>query len=254
MSTSFIEKALHDSYRSHVYALDSAWTRNRYAHLSFFDDGALDNFPKLAFSIGTQTAARKANTSQHLADILKLSNAAQLRNAKTSTPTEATIAEELSNKIGAVENRKQSLLDRIEAKQLASKLKGKPTAQQVLREHALGKITYVTDILRMMQQQRKAESKSKIYDHTSSDFSSANRSGKVSFSLAQIRDNTKSSSTVPISDHEVKMCLKMLSEELDGTWVKMIERGVTSKAVFVVLEGEGLSGKEVKRRLTTREV
>ena len=106
----------------------------------------------------------------------------------------------------------------------------------------------------MQQQQQKTESKSTNYNYTSSDILPAQRSTKVSFSLAQIRDNTRSSTTVPISDEEVKMCLSMLSEELEGTWVKMIERGILSKAVFVVLEGEGLAGSEVRRRLVAKRL
>jgi DNA replication factor Cdt1 C-terminal domain len=253
MSTLFVAKDLHTFYKAHIYALDFAWKEDRHAHLSFFQDEALDNFPKIACSIGTQTTARKAKTSQNLADILRLSNATQLRNEKPSSSTRNVIAEEVSNNLAEVENRKQSLLDRIQAKQLASKVKGKPTSQQILREHALGKIAHVTDVLRMMQQQQqKAESKSTSYNYPSSDLLPSQRSSKVSFSFAQIRDNTKSSTTVPISDEEVKMCLRMLSEEVEGTWVKLIERGVVSKAVFVVLEGEGLTGNEVKRRLAAR--
>jgi DNA replication factor Cdt1 C-terminal domain len=255
MSTSFVAKDLHNFYKAHIYALESAWKKDRHDHLSFFQDETLDTYPKSTISIGTQTAARKAKCSQNLADILRLSNATQLRNEKPSNSIRNGIAEEGSTRLAEVENRKQSLLDRIQAKQLASKTKGKPTAQQILREHALGKISHVTDVLRMMQQQQqKTESKSTNYKYTSSDLLPAQRSGKVSFSFAQIRDNTKSSTTVPISDEEVKMCLTMLSEELEGTWVKMIERGLTSKAVFVVLEGEGLAGSEVRRRLVAKKL
>ena len=254
LSTLFDEKDLHDSYSAHVYALDSAWTEKRRAHLSFLDDDSFDNFPKLARNIGTQTALRKANISQQRTEILALSNAAQLRSVKVSISGGDSSADEISNAITIVESRKQNLLDRIKAKQLACKATSKPTPQQVLRKHALGRIAEVTEILRMMQQQQKVERNFRSHEHTSTVSCSNNRSGKVSFSLAQIRSNAKVSARVPISDEEVIMCLKMLSEELDGSWVRMIERTSAPKAAFVVIEGEGMSGKEVQKRLMAREV
>jgi DNA replication factor Cdt1 C-terminal domain len=256
MSISFIAGDLHNFYKTHIYTLESAWKNDRHVHLSFFQDETLDNYPKLACSIGPQTAARKAQSSRNLAAILRLSNATQLRNEKSSSSPQNAITEAGSTKLAEVANRKQNLLDRIQVKQLASKTKEKPTALQILREHALGKISHVTDVLRMMQQHhQKTEFKTKNHNDTSSDLLiPAQRSAKVSFSFAQIRDNTRSSTTVPISDEEVKMCLTILSEELEGTWVKMIERGGLSKAVFVVLEGEGLAGSEVKRRLGVKRL
>lgn len=254
MSTLFDEKDLNNLYATHIYALDSACTKERHTHLSFFEDDTLDSFPKLACEIGTQTAAHKAHASQQLAEILTLSNAAQLRNTKIPTADRTT--ESLSNAIAVVERRKQNLLDRIKAKELASKTHNKPTLHQILRKHALGRIEEVTDILRMMQQQQNPESKSQIHTHTSTDFTStAKQSAKVSFSLTQLKGNIKSSVRVPISDEEVTMCLEILSQELEGGWVRIVERkGGMSHAIFVVVEGEGISGREVQRRLMGTEV
>ncbi|ERF69774.1 hypothetical protein EPUS_07030 [Endocarpon pusillum Z07020] len=256
ISSSFVEKDLQESYRSHIYRLESAWIKHQHEHLSFFDeDASLDDFPRLAFSIGTQTAARKAQASKQRGEILKLSSAAQIRNEKASTSRRDPITELISREITSTERKKQDLLDRIKAKELALKARAKPTAEQILRKHALDRIPEVVDVLRMMQQQQqKGESKSRVYDNNSNAFKSANRSGKVSFNRTQIRDNIKSSTSVPISDEEVMMCLKMLSDELDGSWVQMVETGSTSKTVFVVIEGEGMSGKEVQRRLTAQMV
>ncbi|KAF7506083.1 hypothetical protein GJ744_012234 [Endocarpon pusillum] len=259
ISSSFVEKDLQESYRSHIYRLESAWINHQHEHLSFFnEDTSLDNFPRLVFSIGTHTAARKAHASKQRAEILKLSSAAQIRNEKASTSRRDPITELIAREITSTERKKQDLLDRIKAKELALKARAKPTAEQILRKHALDRIPEVVDVLRMMQQQQqqqqKGESKSRAYDNNSNDFKSANRSGKVSFNRTQIRDNMKSSTSVPISDEEVMMCLKMLSDELDGSWVQMVEAGTTSKTVFVVIEGEGMSGKEVQRRLTAQVV
>lgn len=257
--SSFVEKDLQESYRSHIYRLESAWIKHQHEHLSFFDeDASLDDFPRLVFSNGTQTAARKAQASKQRAEILKLSSAAQIRNEKASTSRRDPITELISREIRSTERKKQDLLDRIKAKELALKAQAKPTAEQILRKHALDRIAEVVDVLRMMQQQQqqqqKGESKSRAYDNNSNDFKSANRSGKVSFNRTQIRDNIKSSTSVPISDEEVMTCLKMLSDELDGSWLQMVKTGSTSKTVFVVIEGEGMSGKEVQRRLTAQMV
>ena len=252
MGCLFDNKEVHDSYRADVYALDSAWLQERHDHLSFLECDSLDNFPKLAYDIGTQTAARKSHISQQRADILKLSNAAQLRNTASISSAEPC-SEVLSNAIAAVESRKQDLLDRIKAKQIASKSKAKPTPHQVLRKHALGRIDEVTEILRMMQRQQKGESSPKAYDNKPWIIKSGNGAGKVSFSLTQLRNNIRSSARVPISDEEVSMCLKMLSEELDGTWVKRVPAGSASGPVFVVVEGEGMSGRETQSRLMAKE-
>ncbi len=203
-STSFVEKFLQESYRSHIYELESAWIKHQPEHLSFLDeDASLDDFPKLAFIIGRQTATRKAQASQQRAEILNLSNAAQIRNEKVSGSRRDPMAGLISHGITSTERKKQGLLDRIKAKELALKARGKPTSQQVLRKHALDRIVEVVDVLRMMQQQQKGESKSKAYDNNSNDFKSTKRSGKVSFNRAQIKDNIKSSTSVPVSDEEV---------------------------------------------------
>jgi DNA replication factor Cdt1 C-terminal domain len=249
ISVLFNARELHNSYRAHIYALDSEWTKKEQDHLSFFGDDSLDTFPKLACTIGTQTAARKANISQQRAEILSLSNAAQLRNAKPLTSS----ADDLSDAISFVESRKQNLLDRIKAKQLASKANSKPSPQQILRKHALGRIEGVVEILRMMQQRQKVENKSRIPDSSSVETVPGTGVGKVSFSLAELRNNIKSSVSVPISDEEVSMCLKMLSEEFDGNWIRMMRSRGTSNAVFVVLEGAGISGKDALRRIRAKE-
>ncbi len=250
ISTLFNEKDLHDAYRTHIYTLDSTWAKERHAHLSFFDEDSLDDFPKLACDIGTQTAARKAHISQQLTEIKPLPNSTQIRNANAPKATGEKSADETLNP----KRRNENLSDRINARHLASQAHGKPTPQQVLRKHALGRIKEVTEILRMMQQQHKGEPKSTTHAHSLNEFNSGNRSGKVSFSLTRLLGNIKSSVRIPISDGEVTMCLKMLSKELEGTWVKIIERKGTSTVTFVVVEGEGMSGKEAQRRLTEKQI
>lgn len=253
MSYLFDHKKVHDFYVAHIYALDSAWTKERHSHLSFLEEDSIGKFPRLGCDIGTQTAARQSHISQQRAEILTLSTAAQLRNTTTASSTADSKGEAISNAIAVIESRKQNLLDRIKAKQIASKTNAKPTHHQILRKHALGRIREVTDILRMMQQQQKGEIKSKSRNSEAWEIKSATPAGKVSFSLTQLRNNIKSSSRVPISDEEVNMCLSMLSEEIDGTWVKMIEGRGGSGAIFVVVEGDGPSGREVQSRLSERE-
>lgn len=254
LCTPFEERAQQDSYTTHIYALDAGWTKDRLPHLSFFNDKTLDAFPELSCNIGTQTAARKAHVSQQRREILTLSNAAQLRNAEATTQTTDRSTEELSSVVAILQSRKQGLLDRIRAKQLVDKAESKPTPRQVLRRHALGRIAEVTEILRMMQQQHRAASKSELHSRTLSEPSSGNAAGRVSFSVAQIQSNSRSSARIPISAEEVMTCLKVLSEELGVPWVKMIESKGISKATFVVLEGEGMSGQEVQRRLMAKEM
>jgi DNA replication factor Cdt1 C-terminal domain len=249
LSTPFDEKDLHDSYRCHVYDLDSAWTRQRLDHLSFFEEDSLENFAKLQCDIGTQTAARKACVSQQRAEILALSTAAQFREKTISTAMGDENDGDLSHGRPVLQNRKQNLLDRIQAKQLASRANAKPTPPHILRQHALGRIKEVVEVLRMMQHQQKGETKSKLRDETSNEFRSDRGAGRVSFSLTQLRSNIQSSASVPISNEEVTMCLKMLSEELDGTWVRTVKSRGTSNAAFVVVEGQGMSGREAHSRL-----
>jgi hypothetical protein len=256
MSTVFDEKDLHALYRDCIYTLHSAWTKERPVHLSFFDDDSLDNFPKLACNVGTQSAARKAHSSQKLAEILGLASDAQPRDTKKPTSMGVRNPEHPSNAAIGVKSRNEGLVDRINAKQLAKKTQGKATPQQIVRKHALGRIDEVTEILRMMQQQQqKGDSKSKYqtHDHASTDFSSGNRSAKVSFNLTQLRSNIKSSVRVPISDQEVTKCLELLGDELEGSWVKIVERRGALNAFFVVMEGEGMSGREVQRRLLAKQ-
>lgn len=254
LSILFDEKEIHDSYRAHLYELKSAWESERAGELTIFDAHTLDDFPNLAVEIGTQTASRKAHISQQRAEILALSNAAQANNTKLLAAMGDMNPEELSNTITVVENRKQNLLDRIKAKQLASKTNSKPTPQQILRRHALGRIEEVTDILRMMQQRQKGDTRSSAREQNLRNFTSGAGAGKVSFGLKQLCHNIKSSARVPVSAEEVTMCLKMLSYELDGTWVRIIESRGTSDAKFVVVEGEGMTGKEVQSRLMMRHV
>jgi DNA replication factor Cdt1 C-terminal domain len=246
MTIQINERELHESFEAKIYALESAWTEHRYPHLSFLDLDSLDNFPQLACTIGTQTASYKAHVSEKRTQILGLRSTEKVDNDDASNSEGELNAIESPN---TLVKRQQSILDRINARNLSSKNHGKPTSQQVLRNHALDKIAEVTEILRMMQQQQKGGFKSKAHDQASHEVNQGNRSGKVSFSLTQIKSNIKSSLTVPIADDEITMCLNILTQELDGTWIKMIERGGASKVVFVVIEGEGMSGQEVKRKL-----
>ena len=60
----------------------------------------------------------------------------------------------------------------------------------------------------------------------------------------------KNSASIPIQDDEAKMCLELLSKDVDGTWLTTFELGSVKS---VVLQGVAKSGIEIQKELEAKE-
>ena len=207
----------------------------KHASMEMPFDASIQHIPRLpayhssAFARGTQTQRRQHKATALREHILN-KTAAQLPSQEPDVSC-LTIQDEPSLPTpSALKARTLSLFDRVKAKQTLLASTSTPTAQQVLRRHAIGRIAEVVEILRMRQQQ-----------------SSAGRNGgRVSFSSKQVMEIIKQSMSVPIGDEEVRACLEMLSRDVPGGWVTEWRVGDVKG---VVLEGMGSSGVEVRKML-----
>lgn len=259
MRSPFSEKDLQQLFELDLLCLYRASRNKSNIHLSFLS-GPLTGFPLLSCTIGTQSAIRQDKSSARRAEILSISNASQQRQQKKlstqavpfpeTTTTDKTDIEAAN----AVPSRTQSLFDRIAARQAVKTSSHPPTAADILRRHAVGRINEIVEILRMKQHQ-KSVGRSHLLSNTHS--TSPTKLGqRVSFSMKQLQIEIKDSASVPLGDEEIKLCLKMLAEE-DSTkkWLKLLDSGVGDRtSVFVVLEGCGMPGRDVQKILETESV
>ena len=187
------------------------------------------SIPLLAFARGTQTQRRQQKATALREHILN-KTAAHLPSQEPDVSSLNIQDETPLPTPSALKARTLSLFDRVKAKQTLLASTSTPTAQQVLRRHAIGRIAEVVEILRMRQQQ-----------------SSAGRNGgRVSFSSKQVMEIIKQSMSVPIGDEEVRACLEMLNRDVPGGWVTEWRVGDVKG---VVLEGMGSSGVEIRKLL-----
>ena len=196
------------------------------------------SIPLLAFTRGTQTQRRQQKATALREHILnKAPPQAQPRPQPQEADMSSLTIKDATTPVttpSALKSRTLSLFDRVKAKQTLLASTSTPTAQQVLRKHAIGRIAEVVEILRMRQQQ-----------------SSVGRSGgRVSFSSKQVVEVIKQSMSVPVGDEEVRACLEMLSRDVPGRWLTEWRVGDVKG---VVLEGVGSSGVEVKKLLESGE-
>jgi hypothetical protein len=206
--------------------------------------GEVAHFPKLAFAVDVETQARKSKAAATRREILGLSSQAQNRSgaqftAQTSKPSAGSGVPSQQG----VKSRTLSLLDRIRAKSAATSATSE-TPEETLRRYAIGRIGEVVEILRM-KQQRKLSSSFVPSVHSSP----SKVRCKVSFSVKQLMDDVRGSLRVPLGDAELKMCFKLLEEEIPGRWLSTYTIGNVQS---VTLDGSGLSGVEVKRLLERR--
>ena len=136
-----------------------------------------------------------------------------------------------------------SLLDRVRAKGLAAS--SAPDSLAVLRRRAIGRISEVVEILRMKQHQKLGSS-----FHSSIHSSPSKVRGRVSFSLNQLVNEIKGSLPVPMGDTEIRKCFEILAKDVPGMWLSIHTVGILQS---VVLNGQGLSGMEVKKILDEDE-
>jgi hypothetical protein len=145
-----------------------------------------------------------------------------------------------------LKSRTLSLFERVKAKQLANAAKGAVTPQSILRQHAVGRISEVVEILRMKQQQKQSTRSQSANDESSSKV----KVNKVAFGFAQIVQEIKNSVSIPIQDDEAKMCLELLSKDVEGSWCTMFELGSVKS---LVLHGTARSGLEIQKELEVKE-
>ncbi|KIV82328.1 hypothetical protein PV11_04447 [Exophiala sideris] len=239
-SKAYDEKKLQEQYEVEV---ESAFITQRKNPLSWLHKD-IRLFPRLEVSIGLQTQARKYKASTARAEILGLSSQAQSRPG-SQFPANADQANKVDgvNTPQVVKDRTLSLLDRVRAKGLASS--GAPDSLAVLRRRAVGRISEVVEILRMKQQQKLGSS------FNSSIHSSPGKvRGRVSFSLNQLVNEIKGSLPVPMGDVEIRKCFEILANDVPGLWLSIHTVGILQS---VVLNGQGLSGMEVKKILDEDE-
>ena len=240
----FNEKCLQSLFRTNVMALYI--TANRSVHLKFLN-GPLSGFPLLKCDIGAQTKQRIAKASAARSEILNVAKASQSRqNAKSLVKTEG--AEEPSPQQASqqLKSRTLSLFERVKAKQHANAAAGAPTPDSILRQHAIGRMGEVVEILRMKQQQKQCAGLRPAIDESPSKV----RVNKVAFGFVQIIQEIKNSVSIPIQDDEAKKCLQLLNEDVEGTWLMTFELGSVRS---IVLQGDAKSGVEVQRELEARE-
>jgi DNA replication factor Cdt1 C-terminal domain len=257
MRSPFSEKDLQYLFELDLLCLYQASRNKSNTHLSFLS-GSLADFPLLSCTIGTQSTIRREKSSARRMELLSISTASQQRQQK-KVSTQADPFTETSDETGAevalaVKSRTQSLFDRIAARQAVNTSSSIPTAADILRRHAVGRISEIVEILRMKQQQ-KSVCRNHLLSNTNT--TSPTRLGqRVSFSMKQLQVEIRDSASVPIGDDEIRLCLKMLADE-DATknWLKMLDSGVGERmSVFVVLEGSGMPGRDVQRILAEKVV
>lgn len=208
--------------------------------------GDIRSFPKLEFAVGVQTQARQARAETARREILGLSTQAQNRpGAQFGTQSSNKPENAGAHTSEVVKSRTMSLLDRVRAKASATPSSSQSSEASV-RRYAIGRISEVVDILRMKQQQKMSSS------FNSSVHSSPSKVRcKVSFSMTQLINDIKGSLAVPLGDAEIRMCVKILQDEIPGFWLSTYTVGTVES---VILNGTGLSGVEVKRILEAKKI
>ncbi|KAK5294707.1 hypothetical protein LTR99_009513 [Exophiala xenobiotica] len=238
----FDEKKLQNSYEIEVEAAFISQRKNPASWLH----KDVRVFPRLEFSVGLQTQARKGKAFAARAEILGLSSQAQNR-VGSQFPAQASTSSE-SNEIQTpqiVKDRTLSLLDRVRAKAFANSTAAPQTPETILRRRAMGRIGEVVDILRLKQQQKLGS------NFVSSVHSSPGKvRGKVSFSLKQLISDIKGSLAVPMPDAEVRKCFEILANDMPGMWLSIHTVGILQS---IVLNGPGPSGMEARKILEQNE-
>lgn len=238
---SYDEKRLQKQYEVEVEAAFITQRKN----LSSWLHKDIRFFPRLEFSVGLQTQARRYKASAARTEILGLSALAQ-NQPVPHLPAQADQynKDDALHSPQVVKERTLSLLDRVRSKALANSA-STPDPLAVLRRRAIGRISEVVEILRMKQQQKLGSS------FNSSIHSSPGKvRGKVSFSLNQLVNDIKGSLPVPMGEAEIRKCFDILANDVPGLWLSIHTVGILQS---IVLNGPGLSGMEVKKILDEDE-
>ncbi|RMD42044.1 hypothetical protein DV735_g3098, partial [Chaetothyriales sp. CBS 134920] len=178
---------------------------------SFISEG-IEQYPLLSYTQGSQTARRQERSSAVRNHIL---NVTRQGNPKP--------------------HRTLSLFDRIKTKQSLALLQPSPSSSQLLYRHALSRIGDVVEILRMKQNQRAVVA--------------ASSCNKLTLSMSQAVSTVKGSLSVPMGEDEIRLCFKILAEDAEGDWLRLVDIGGFQS---LVVQGRCARGEEVKRQLMSK--
>ncbi|RMZ86373.1 hypothetical protein DV736_g6401, partial [Chaetothyriales sp. CBS 134916] len=208
-----------------------------------FISGPIEQYPLLAYTKGSQTMIRQERTSavrNHILNLTPQRPQHQLSNLQPATEPDLSRLS-ISGPDAALQvppstkTRTLSLFDRIKTKQSAALLEPSPSSSQLLYRHALGRIADVVEILRMKQNQRAVLA--------------ASTCNKLTLSMGQAVSTVKGSLSVPMGDEEIRLCFKILADDVEGEWLKLVEMGGFQS---VVVQGRCMRGEEVKKTLMSR--
>lgn len=226
--TSLKERKLHQEYSSHIHDIWQQAQNNVQLITNLSNPSKL---PEITIEVGAQQAARHEKAKNLRTSILS-------QHPQTTPPAKSHESQPAN-----ASRRKETLLDRILAKQRAALSTPQPTTQELALHRAKGRVSELADILNIIQKQR-----------------TRNQAiSRISFSFGQLVSNIKDSVRVPISEEEISFGLEVLAREnVAGSWISMTEMG--EKAVrpggngwegrFVVLNGRGFSGGEIQERVS----
>ncbi len=251
MRSTFSEKNLQCLFELDLVCLFKRSLNQNSNQLAFLA-GQLSQFPLLSSSAGTQSALSQEKASTRRKEILELSAQSQQRqNMPKTIKVESTDSVSELDVGLAVKSRTQSLFDRIAAKAALAASSTAPSAADIQRHHAIGRIGEVVEVLRMKQAQ-KSTGRNHFLSDSNTTSPPRSQAQRVSFSMKQLQSEIRDSSRVAIGDDEIRLCLNILAEESEklGGWMRILKTGFGErKTQFVVLEGKGMVGRDVQRML-----
>ena len=228
-TTSFNEKQLHSEYSEHLHNL---WIQCQNDETAIKVLQEYNSLPQLSIKQGAQQATWHEK-AQHLRKSILTPTKQGL---STPAPSAAVTSSSEAQSAPSAPVRKQSLLDRLLLKQsLAHQSGPPPTPHEIALHRAKSRLPELADILFAIQKQR-----------------TRNQAiPRISFQFNQLLQNIRDSVRVPISEEEIKLGLDVLARaDVAGDWIGLRRLGGGGKGVdFVVLQGRGVSGMEIKERL-----
>lgn len=236
LTQSYREDLLAGEYRAEVEVIRIIY-RNQPESFIF---GSIEGFPMLACETGAQTISRQQKVKATRTEILNLSNRTKLQTATTDQ------TDDKQEVLSSIKSRTLSIFDRVRAKQLANSLISKPSDQDQLRQRSIGRISEIVEIIRMKHSQ-----KSSANFNSSIHQSPSKAKGKVSFSINELIKEIKDSLSCPVAEEEIKMCFKVLSDEIPGFGLTVLTIGSVQ---MVVVRGALMTGLQVQQHLKGLEM
>ncbi|RMZ78823.1 hypothetical protein DV738_g3590, partial [Chaetothyriales sp. CBS 135597] len=207
-----------------------------------FISEAIEQYPLLGYTQGSQTTRRQERSSAIRNHILNVTPQGKPNSQPAAEPDLSRLS--ISGSEGAppqiaasTKSRTLSLFDRIKTKQSLALLQPSPSSSQLLYQHALSRIGDVVEILRMKQNQRAVVA--------------ASTCNKLTLSMSQAVSTVKGSLSMPMGEEEIKLCFKILAEDAEGDWLKLVDMGGFQS---LVVQGRCARGEEVRRQLMSKSL